>query len=75
MKYPKPVMNLTGLMKMGIPESFLKKAFTDPNQTFAWKAIPTKDNSPILFDTEGLEEYRLRQIEMEKKARKQLHVC
>lgn len=70
MKYPKPVMNLSALMRMGISETFLRKAYADRNQTFAWKANPTKDNSPILFDTVGLEEYRLKQIDMEKQARK-----
>lgn len=71
MEYPKPVMNMSQLLKMGISESFLYIAYTDKNQTFAWKADPTKKSSPIQFDTKGLEDYRLRHIAIEKQARKQ----
>jgi hypothetical protein len=68
-------MNLSELKKMGISESFLRKAYSDNRQTFAWKANPTKENSPILFDTSGLEEYRLQQIIIEKKSRIRQGVC
>ncbi len=69
MKYAKPVMNMSQLKRMGIAESFLRKAYAEPDQTFAWQANVTAQNSPILFDTAGLEEYRLKQIKIEKKSR------
>lgn len=60
MNYPKPVMRKAELIEMGIAEAFLDRAFRAKGQTFAWKAT-NKRNSPILFDTEGFEKYRLTQ--------------
>lgn len=74
MIYAKPVMRISELKKMGLPEEFLMNAYRNPNQTFAWKMDMTKKNSPILFDTDGLERYRQKQILMERQANKQLHV-
>lgn len=66
MKYPKPVMRKSELMKeMNFSESFLDRAFRSKGQTFAWK-ISNKRNSPIEFDTEGLEKYRLTQCGLER---------
>lgn len=69
MEFPKSVMNMSELRRMGISESFLRIAYADKAQTFAWKANPTKENSPILYDTKGLEAYRLQQVMLEKKCR------
>ena len=68
MEYPKPIMTMKALIEMGYTEKFLKKAYVEPEQTFAWKSDATKKNSPILFDTKGLEKYRLERIHLEKKA-------
>lgn len=59
MTYPKPVMKKTELEKMGFTEDFLLYAYRRRGQTYAWKANPTKKNSPILFDTELFEKWRI----------------
>ena len=66
MNYPAKVMKISELMKMGFPREFLMTAYRSRNQTFAWKMDATKSNSPILFDTEGLEEYIKKQIAIER---------
>lgn len=60
MEYAKPVMRMTALVKMGFPEEYLLMAYRSRGQTFAWKMNPTKSNSPILFDTEGFEKWRIK---------------
>ncbi len=65
MDYPKPVMKKTELKKMGFDDAFLDRAFRVKGQTFAWKST-NKPNSPILFDTEGLEKFRLTQCGLER---------
>ena len=74
MDYPKPIMTMRALMEIGFTEKFLKRAYVEPNQTFAWKSDATRKNSPILFDTVGLEKYRLERIQLEKRAIRQLHI-
>lgn len=66
MNYPSKVMKISELMKMGFPKEYLMIAYRSRKQTFAWKMDATKSNSPILFDTEGLEEYRRKQISIEQ---------
>ena len=61
MNYPKPVMKATELEKMGFPREFLLYAFRRKGQAFAWKMNPTKINSPIVFDTEVFEKWRITQ--------------
>lgn len=61
MEYPKKVMRMTELVKMGFPEKMLLRASQEKDQTFAWKNNPMALNSPLLFDTEGFEKWRLRQ--------------
>nr|DAU95688.1 MAG TPA: hypothetical protein [Caudoviricetes sp.] len=39
----------------------------DKSTQIAWRADPTRANSKIMFDTEALELYRLKQIAFEKK--------
>ena len=70
--YPKQIMKITELMGIGFPKEYLMNAYHSGNQTFAWKMDMTKKNSPILFDTEGLEEYRKRQITVERQANRKL---
>ncbi len=74
MEYPKPVMRMSELRKMVFPETFLMQAYSNKNQNFAWKLDMAKSNSPILFDTEGFEQYRFDLIHQEKKANKIMRV-
>ena len=58
MTYPKPVMRLSELKRMGFPEEWLLFIYRmRPDLKIAWK-IGTSINSPICFDTEALEKYR-----------------
>ena len=70
MEYPKKIMNRKELIAMGLPESFLMRAFATPGQTFAWRSNPANRTSPLLFDTDGLEEWRLKDCKMQEQARK-----
>lgn len=71
MEYPKKIMNRKELVRqMGFPEAFLMRAYSTPGQTFAWRSNPENNRSPILFDTEGLEKWRLEDCKMQEKARK-----
>lgn len=58
MTYPKPVMTLQELKKMGFPEKWLLKLYRVNNNGLAWKAGNHKNNK-ILFDVERLEKIRL----------------
>ena len=53
MKYDKPIMRMSELVKMGFPRSFLDEAYRERGQDFAQKG--PKSNSPIFFDTERFE--------------------
>ena len=68
MEFPKPIMRMSELMEMGFPEECLLRAYRDKNQTFASKINPAKSNSPIIFDTAGLEKRWSRQISTQVKA-------
>lgn len=70
MTYAKAVMRISELKRMGFPEEFLLRAYRSANQNFAWKIDTTKSNSPILFDTELFEVYRLKQISIENQINK-----
>ncbi len=71
MKYPKPIMSRNELItQMGLPESMLMRAFATPGQTFAWKANPAHKRSPILFDTDGFEEWRIKECHVQERARR-----
>lgn len=63
MWYPKRIMRMSELeRKMGFPHRFLLLAYRSYGQDFAWKINPQKRNSPIVFDTEKFEKYRLKTI-------------
>lgn len=68
MEFPKPIMRMSELMEMGFPEECLLRAYRDRNQNFASKINPAKKNSPIIFDTEGLEKWWSRQISAQVRA-------
>ena len=65
MFYPKPFMRLKELHKMGIPKEFLFEAYRTKGQTFAQKINPLKSNSPIIFDTDGFEKWRISRCKVE----------
>lgn len=59
MNYPKPIMRATDLEReMGFSRAFLIRAYRRKNQTYAWK-MSDKKNSPIVFDTEAFEKWRV----------------
>lgn len=59
MDYPKPVMKISELKKLGFSREYLLKAYRRKGQSYAWKMSPAP-NSPIVFDTEAFEKWRLR---------------
>lgn len=65
MVYPKPFMRLQELYKMGVPKEFLFEAYRSKGQTFAQKINPSKQNSPIIFDTDGFEKWRVSRCKAE----------
>lgn len=70
MKYPKSIMKISELKRMGFPEQFLLNAYFSENQKFAWKMDVSKRNSPILFDTELFEIYRMKQLDIDRQTNK-----
>ena len=72
MNYPKQIMTRKALItQMGFSEAYLMRAFSTPGQTFAWRENPLNKHSPIMFDTAGLEKWRLEDCKMQEQARKQ----
>ena len=63
MKYPKALMRMSELKKMGFPEDYLREAYAKGG--IAWRLSPEKYNSPIMFDTEELEKYRQNQMKID----------
>lgn len=58
MQYPKPVMNLSQLKKMGFPEDWLLYIYHKrSDKKIAWRTGRSQQSS-LLFDTEELEKYR-----------------
>ena len=66
MKYDKPIMRMSELVKMGFSRSFLDEAYRERGQDFAQKG--PKSNSPIFFDTERFEKWRVRKLTNENRA-------
>lgn len=57
MNYPKPVMKLSELKRMGFSEEWLMEVYRlHHRRKIAWKGVAP--NSPIQFDTEELEKFR-----------------
>ena len=63
LEFPKTIMKMSELQKMGFPETYLKRAYGDKNQTFASKMNPALTKSPIIFDTAGFKIWWEKQIE------------
>ena len=62
MEYPKEIMRITELVKMGFSRRMLIRAFRTPGQTFAWRNNPLSSSSTIMFSTSGFEKWRLKQV-------------
>lgn len=72
MEYPSNIMSRKALItQMGFTEAYLMRAYSTPGQAFAWRENPLNKHSPIMFDTAGLEKWRLEDCRMQEKARKQ----
>lgn len=65
MEFPKQIMKLSELKKLGYPESLLKEAYRDPKQDFATKLNPSKPNSVIIFDTIGFNKWISKRISVQ----------
>ena len=57
MEFPKQVMTVSELKKLGFKESYLAELTRKKDQDFCWKMNSTKTNSPFLFDTTRLQKY------------------
>ena len=68
MVYPKPVMRIKELTEMGLPEEMLLRFYRMRGQRMAWKITPAKRNSPIVFDTEALDQQIKKEIEAQNRA-------
>lgn len=68
MIFPKKIMRMSELKDMGFPEEYLLRAYRSIGQTFATKLNPYKQNSPIIFDTVGLNEWMQKEIRAQNKA-------
>ena len=66
MEFEKRFMKRSELIKMGLSESMLDRAYGDTKQTFAVKMNPAKPNSTIIYDTVGLAKWWDRQIRIQK---------
>ncbi len=62
-------MRFSELKAMGFPEGFLMTAYLYPGQQFAQKIEPRKKNSPIIFETEKFEEWRVARLQQETNER------
>ncbi len=68
MKYEKPVMKIKELVAMGFPKEMLMNAYRYPGQRFAQKIDARQKNSPIVFDTEEFDKWRLKMLQTENKS-------
>ena len=68
MKYPKKIMKLSELTELGYKKEYLMNCYRTKGQRFAQKQNPLKGNSPIIFDTEQFEKWRLKQLIAENKS-------
>lgn len=69
MQYAKKIMKLRELMReYGFSEQYLQRAYRSPGQTFATKINPMAKNSPIIFDTDGFERWRQKEIAAQERA-------
>jgi hypothetical protein len=67
MEYPKKIMNMKELMKLGYTERYLYRIFCTRGQTCAFRLNPLNPRSRILFDTDELEKMKEREIRAQQK--------
>jgi len=65
MEFPKKIMKMAELKKLGFPLPLLLEAYRDPRQTFATKVDPLKSNSTIIFDTDGFDRWIAKRIKLQ----------
>lgn len=68
MKYPRQIMKISDLEQMGFPKEYLLRAYHSRGQTFATKMNPAKRNSPVIFDTEGFDQWMQQEIKAQQAA-------
>ena len=68
MKYPRQIMKISDLEQMGFPKDYLLRAYHSRGQTFATKMNPAKPNSPIIFNTEGFDQWMQKEIKAQQAA-------
>lgn len=68
MKYPRQIMKISDLEQMGFPKDYLLRAYCSRGQTFATKMNPAKPNSPIIFNTEGFDQWMQQEIKAQQAA-------
>ena len=66
MKYPRQIMKISDLEQMGFPKEYLLRAYRSRGQTFATKMNPSKTNSPIIFNTEGFDQWMQQEIKAQQ---------
>lgn len=67
MEYPKKMMKISELTKLGYTKGFLMDVYRIPGQRFAMKKNMLKSNSVIMFDTNEFEKWRLKNLVTENK--------
>lgn len=65
MEFPKQIMKMSELKKLGFPVLLLMEAYRDPKQNFATKIDPSKPNSKIIFDTVGFDKWIAKRIKIQ----------
>ncbi len=73
MVFPQPVMRKSQLIKMGFSPKLLDAAFRERGQKFAYKINPGKQNSPIVFETDGFSAWLAKRIRAAA-AERELHM-
>lgn len=63
------IMSFQELREMGFPRKYLERAYHSKNNTFAFKEDPAKSRSTILFNVEGFEQWRQKEIKAQRAAR------
>lgn len=62
------IMSFQELRDMGFPRGYLERAYRSKNNNFAFKENPEKSKSTILFNIEGFEEWRQKEIKAQRMA-------
>ena len=70
MEFPRQIMKISELCKMGFTKEMLMEIFRNPRQNFARKMNPLRRNSHIIFETDGLNKWLNEDIKLQGKDRK-----